>query len=208
MKGFTSKEILDLFDAAGVRVSSGSACDSALKGSFVLDAMGFPKWRSEAAVRLSFGLTDTANDIAAACRQIAEAGRALRESCLIIADHSPAVEETSSRGLIQLKKGSNCSWVLTDADTKSCVVIEPFEEFADRIENLIRCQDWQIAAILDTHLHVDHQSCRGMLADILRDRIHPSGRQTDELGWPVAPDGRVRRGTAAMPRTCGGAPAA
>ena len=194
VKGFTSKEILDLFDAAGLRVSSGSACGSALQGSYVLDAMGFPRWRSEAAIRLSFGLTDTAHDIAAACGRIAEAGRALRESCLIIADHLPAVEETRSRGLIQLKNGSNCTWILNDPDTQTCVVVEPFEEFAERIENLIRCQDWRIVAILDTHRHVDHESCRAMLAEVLGDRLQPSARRSDELGWPTEADGVIRLG--------------
>ncbi|MDZ7904095.1 MAG: aminotransferase class V-fold PLP-dependent enzyme [Rheinheimera sp.] len=37
---FYSKDIMDLFDAAGIRVSSGSACSSKVPTSFVLDAMG------------------------------------------------------------------------------------------------------------------------------------------------------------------------
>ena len=71
--GFTSKEILDLFDAAGIRVSSGSACGSALQGSYVLEAMGLPKWRSEGAIRVSFGCATSEHEIASACRRIEEA---------------------------------------------------------------------------------------------------------------------------------------
>jgi cysteine desulfurase len=51
-----SKELLDLFDAAGVRVSAGSACSAAKAApSYVLEAMGLPAWRTSGAVRLSFG---------------------------------------------------------------------------------------------------------------------------------------------------------
>ena len=54
--GLSSRELLDLFDAAGMRVSSGSACSSAKAApTYVLAAMQLPRWRSAAAVRLSFG---------------------------------------------------------------------------------------------------------------------------------------------------------
>ncbi|MEJ7808763.1 MAG: aminotransferase class V-fold PLP-dependent enzyme, partial [Telluria sp.] len=58
--GFSSRELLDLFDAAGLRVSGGSACSSATAApSYVLEAMQLPPWRCAAAVRLSFGpMTD------------------------------------------------------------------------------------------------------------------------------------------------------
>ncbi len=44
--GFYSKDIMDLFDAAGIHVSSGSACSSKVPTSFVLDAMRLETWRS------------------------------------------------------------------------------------------------------------------------------------------------------------------
>jgi cysteine desulfurase len=50
------KELLDLFDAAGVRVSAGSACSAAKAApSYVLEAMGLPALAHRGAVRLSFG---------------------------------------------------------------------------------------------------------------------------------------------------------
>jgi len=76
--GHSGKALLDLFDAAGVRVSAGSACAAAKAApSHVLLAMGLPEERSANAVRMSFGpLADDAF-IDAACRRIARCGEAL-----------------------------------------------------------------------------------------------------------------------------------
>lgn len=53
--GYRSAELVSMFDAAGIRVSAGSACSTGRPRSFVLDAMGRPGWASEGAVRVSFG---------------------------------------------------------------------------------------------------------------------------------------------------------
>jgi cysteine desulfurase len=181
--GLSSKEILDLFDAADIRVSSGSACGSALVGSYVLEAMGLPKWRSEGAIRLSFGPLETSAGIAAACSRIEETGRALRASCLIVREsHEPPT--AVGNGLIQLKRGSMCSWLHFDGKSGTAIIIDPFAELADRIETIIRCQDCKVRAILDTHLHVDHDSCRGDLMKRLDSLLLPSAHTADPLGWP------------------------
>ena len=192
VRGFSSKEILDLFDAASIRVSSGSACGSAIVGSYVLEAMGLPKWQSNAAVRLSFGPMTPAADITAAEDRIRQAGKALSASCLVVGhdiDESPG---STLDGLVQLKRGSACSWVLLDAHSQRCIVIDPFEELADRIETLIRCQNSRVVAILDTHKHVDHDSCRTMLLQALSDVAEPSAVTSDPLGWPETPTGTVQ----------------
>ncbi len=193
VEGFTSKEILDLFDAAGIRVSSGSACGSALQGSYVLDAMGLPQWRSEGAIRISFGLTTTQGEIAAACRRIEETGEALHGSCLLVSEDD---ESTSAPvdGLIQLKKNSMCSWIYIDAQTRHCIIVDPFEELAERIAKLVRCQKCRVLAILDTHQHVDHDSCRLALLDELDQHLTEHARTADPLGWPDAPQGTVTIG--------------
>src|SRR5471032_1691484 len=82
--GLGSRELMDVFDAAQVRVSSGSACSAAKAApSYVLDAMGVAPWRSSGAIRMSFGpLIDDAT-VAEACARIARCGEALRASCLI-----------------------------------------------------------------------------------------------------------------------------
>ncbi len=181
--GLSSKEILDLFDAADIRVSSGSACGSAIVGSYVLEAMKLPKWRSEGAIRLSFGPMTTPFEISAACSRIEEAGRALRASCLIVREEHEAPTEIRD-GLIQLKRGSMCSWIHIDAKSATAIIIDPFEELADRIEMIIRCQDCKVQAVLDTHAHVDHDSCRGELLRRLDNLLLPSARTADPLGWP------------------------
>ncbi|MFC7206329.1 aminotransferase class V-fold PLP-dependent enzyme [Comamonas endophytica] len=79
VRGVGSKLLLDLFDAAGLRVSAGSACSAAkAEPSYVLQAMGLEKWRTEAAVRLSFGALDSAEFIAAACARLRRCGEVLR----------------------------------------------------------------------------------------------------------------------------------
>jgi len=191
VRGFTSKEILDLFDAAGIRVSSGSACGSALRGSYVLDAMGMPPWQSEGAIRISFSWLTDENDIDMACRRIEEAGGAIRQSCLVAPDDQEMSSLVQQEGLIQLKRGSMCSWIFIDPDTRKCLIIDPFEELADRIENLVRCQGLTVHAVLDTHQHVDHESCRSRLLRSLADHLGNRAITDDPLGWPDEADGTV-----------------
>ncbi|WP_313167570.1 aminotransferase class V-fold PLP-dependent enzyme [Massilia oculi] len=76
--GVASAELLDLFDAAGMRVSAGSACAASKAApSYVLDAMGLPAWRSASAVRLSIGPLLDAAALEQACERIARCGAAL-----------------------------------------------------------------------------------------------------------------------------------
>ncbi|MEM9940241.1 MAG: aminotransferase class V-fold PLP-dependent enzyme [Planctomycetota bacterium] len=191
VKGFSSKELLDLFDAAGIRVSSGSACGSAVVGSYVLDAMGIEKWRSDGAIRMSFGPLTGEQEIAAACQRIEEAGQALCDSCLVLGDETESLSGQDLDGLIQLKNGSMCTWLLMDSKSRRCIVIDPFEELCDRVETLIRCQNSKVVAILDTHAHVDHDSPRQMLLQIVNRFAQKSAHTKDLLGWPETPDGTV-----------------
>jgi len=191
--GVNSKELLDLFDAADVRVSSGSACGSALVGSYVLEAMGLPRWRTDGAIRLSFGPLITSGEIKTACRRIAESGLALRNSCLIVREEDMSPREPLT-GIIQLKRDSMCSWIYLDAASSSAIVIDPFIELADRIETIIRCQGSRVLAILDTHMHVDHESPRLELIERYSDLLAPEARTDDPLGWPTA-TGSVQLGS-------------
>jgi len=77
--GLTSGHLLDTFDAADLRVSAGSACSAAKAlPSYVLEAMGFPAWRSSNAVRISLGAATNDATVDAACRRIEECGEVLR----------------------------------------------------------------------------------------------------------------------------------
>ncbi|MBA5637292.1 aminotransferase class V-fold PLP-dependent enzyme [Duganella sp. LX20W] len=89
--GISSRALMDVFDAAGVRLSAGSACSAKVAApSYVLVAMGVPDERASGAIRLSFGpLTDEAT-ITAACARIARCGAALRSGGLLLPDGVPA----------------------------------------------------------------------------------------------------------------------
>lgn len=125
--GVPSKDLLDLFDAAGVRVSAGSACSAAKAApSYVLDAMGLPLWRSGGAVRLSIGpLADDAF-IGAACARIRRCGDALRASPL----------SGGNPGVMQVSCDGRHGWIVFDDET--CVVIDPPPGQRERIAALAR----------------------------------------------------------------------
>ncbi|MFT6897139.1 MAG: cysteine desulfurase [Paraglaciecola sp.] len=177
--GFSSKEIMDLFDAAGMRVSSGSACGSKVSRSFVLDAMGLPHWQSESAIRLSFGPAMTAEQVQQACERIELAAQALSSSCLVLS--ADTVQTTQKvNGLFQFKSAGSCCWLYVDDEHKTAVVIDPLPELVERITTLLKCQKLQPVAILDTHGHGDHTTGRDLLAErFLPDQV------SDDLGWPI-----------------------
>jgi cysteine sulfinate desulfinase/cysteine desulfurase-like protein/rhodanese-related sulfurtransferase len=134
--GVASRELLDLFDAAGVRVSAGSACSAARAApSYVLDAMGLPAWRSGGAVRLSTGpLADDAF-IDAACARIRRCGEALRASPL----------GGGQPGVLQVSGDGRHGWIVFDAG--ACVVIDPPREQAGRIAALVRDAGLSVLAV-------------------------------------------------------------
>jgi rhodanese-related sulfurtransferase len=77
--GQSSGALLNLFDAAALHVSAGSACSAAQAApSYVLAAMGLPGWRAASALRMSFGALADDAMIDAACERIARCGHALR----------------------------------------------------------------------------------------------------------------------------------
>lgn len=176
--GLGSRELMDVFDAAQVRVSSGSACSAAKAApSYVLDAMGVAPWRSSGAIRMSFGpLIDDAT-VAEACARIARCGEALRASCLIPSDRAPLPHD----GVVQLGVDGACSWLLLDAATRSCVIIDPLPALTERIEAYVRCQNYRVRAILGSSPGSD----RATLAQALGRHI-ARDQDGDAFGWPLA----------------------
>lgn len=176
--GFSAKEILDLFDAANIRVSSGSACSSKVTGSFVLDAMGLPRAQSEAAIRLSFGPAATQTEINEACERIAYCAKALGHSCLV--NMNDLDNKSKLDGLVQFKVGGSCCWLFVDGQSREAVIIEPLAELTERLLTVIECQGLTLKAVVDTHGHADHASSRAHLlsADL-------QAQTTDHLGWPT-----------------------
>jgi cysteine desulfurase len=175
--GLSSRELMDVFDAAQVRVSAGSACSSAKAApSYVLDAMGVPLWRSAGAIRMSFGpLADEAM-IAAACARIERCGAALRASCLIPSESAAVPHD----GLLQLGVEGACCWLVLDAASGACVVIDPLPEMTSRIASYVRCQNYRVLAVVGTRPDAGRQA----LVDTLG--AHYAGGSVDEFGWPAA----------------------
>ena len=136
--GVSSKELLNLFDAAGVRVSSGSACSSAVAApSYVLEAMQLPHWRSAAAVRLSFGPMADAPFIHEACARIAHCGQALQRVC-------------ADTGIVQMTYDGHCTWLVLDAPGGSCIVIDAVPALAARIDSFVRSHACEVVAAIST----------------------------------------------------------
>ena len=178
--GLASKLLLDLFDAADVRVSGGSACSAAkAQPSYVLEAMDLPAWQTASAVRLSFGPAADDDFIAQACERIRACGHSLRECCLV-----PSQPRTlAADGLTRFIVDGACCYLLADAASRRCVVIDPLPELSTRLADLLRCQGYTLAAVLDTHSHGDHASSAGELRAALADHTDHIG-PLEPLGWP------------------------
>jgi len=185
--GLTSRDLLDVFDAAGVRVSAGSACNSNIgkaPRSHVLDAMGLDPWRSEGAVRLSWGLATSQEEIQRAIQAIHRASRALSSSCIRVS--SDAFQETSRAfdGVLQLRAGGANTWILVGAKASQCVIIDPLPELTDRLIQFVTCQKLEVLGVLDTHSHADHESSRSFLIQELSRVGFEVPSTPNLLGWP------------------------
>jgi len=177
--GFYSKDIMDLFDAAGIRVSSGSACSSKIPSSFVLDAMGLAPWRSQGAIRMSFGPATTQMQIDKACAALHRLTPVVRQCCLVLSDVL-STDTGQCCGVTQLKHEDMCSYLLVCEHGRQAVIIDPVAPLANRLANLVQGQGLELLAVLDTHQHQDHQSARADLLALLK----PDAQPCNNLGWP------------------------
>ena len=180
--GVSSKELLDLFDSAGIRVSSGSACSAAKAApSFVLEAMGLPAWQAASAIRMSFGPASDEAFITMACERIRSCGAALRASGLMPSD----LATTDADGVVQFTTGGACTWLLLDAASRSCVVVDPQLALVPRLQSAIEGLDYRVHAVLSTSNHAGQSSARDALARELASRMDGE-TACDGTGWPVA----------------------
>jgi cysteine sulfinate desulfinase/cysteine desulfurase-like protein/glyoxylase-like metal-dependent hydrolase (beta-lactamase superfamily II)/rhodanese-related sulfurtransferase len=177
--GLSAKLLLDLFDAAELRVSGGSACSAAqARPSDVLAAMGLPAERAASAVRLSFGPAVDAGFIDEVCARIRGCGESLRDSCLQPGAPAQALPEG---GLTRFVIDGACCYLLADAASRRAVVIDPLRELTERLAHWLRCSGYTLAAVLDTHSHGDHASS----AAALRAAVPMPAGDVDALGWPL-----------------------
>jgi cysteine sulfinate desulfinase/cysteine desulfurase-like protein/rhodanese-related sulfurtransferase len=94
--GISAKTLIDLFDAAGLRVSGGSACSAErAEPSYVLEAMGVPGWQAASAVRLSFGAAEREGFVQAACERLRACGAAYRANPVAQPDAAANAEEAA-----------------------------------------------------------------------------------------------------------------
>ena len=178
--GLPSKELLDLFDAAGVRVSAGSACSAAKAApSYVLEAMGLPLWRSSGAVRLSFGPLATPDFIADACARIRRCGQALRTPAL-----APSPLSGAAHGLLQASSDGRHGWIAFDLEAGVGVAIDPPLALAPRLAALTGARGLRMAAVLGTGADPDGAAARAALRAALgQPQLDPG-----TLGWPAGAD--------------------
>ncbi|MDB5961204.1 MAG: cysteine desulfurase [Massilia sp.] len=126
--GVSANDLLKLFDAAGVRLSAGSACSAARSSpSHVLAAMGLADARAGSAVRLSFSPSASDAFIDAACARIARCGAAL-------ASHAPPALEGKApsatlvaRGDADIRGADLAAFLTAHPDARLVDVREAFE---------------------------------------------------------------------------------
>lgn len=179
----TSKEVIDLFDAAGIRVSGGSACSTGATQSFVLDAMGASQWQSENAIRLSFGPAATMAEIEYACEQIRALKVVLQANCLVISDSRSPEQEVCALGLTQFRHQGACSWLYV-TDDKQALIIDPIIELIPRFEKIVNTQGLTVTAILNTHTHQERHCALDLMRSALKANFVAG--EVDQLGWPMS----------------------
>lgn len=131
VEGVSSKELMNAFDAVGVRVSGGSACSSGKSsGSHVLEAMHLHKWRAQNAIRMSFGPADSLEEIEQACVAIRSAGSALQAHCMIPqrparADQAMQFLSNLAAGISELRSSQgNRAWLLRTSESKNFLIAD------------------------------------------------------------------------------------
>ncbi|RJG24166.1 aminotransferase class V-fold PLP-dependent enzyme [Massilia cavernae] len=182
--GLSGRDLLDVFEAAGVRVSAGSACSAAKAApSYVLEAMQLNEWRCASAVRMSFGPAVDEAFIDSACERIARCGQAIRTGGLAPA----SLGQGSRHDLIRFGLDGANTWLALDAASGSCVVIDPVAPLAERISSIIRSRDFRVRGIIGTSAGEPGASVRAALASLLASQVD-FAESGDAFGWPAASD--------------------
>ena len=184
--GLTSRLLLEVFDAAGLRMSAGSACGSSrAQPSYVLEAMGLEAWRAASAVRLSFGAADTEDTIEEACRRIRQCGLALKTSRLL---PNTTGETTAHCAVTRFVAEGECCYVVTDPSQRRCVVVDPRDEQVEPILQWVRYRGCSLVAVLNTVHDGRTQLGAASLRRAARAMAQLPPTTCDTLGWPLGHD--------------------
>lgn len=151
VEGISGRELMNAFDAVGIRVSGGSACSSGKTSeSHVLAAMKLPKWRAQNAIRMSFGPANSIKEIDIACAAIRQAGEALRAHCMI--PHLPAqateLTPTTQRGICELRASDGTrAWLVSNSAHESYLVAD-CEQALSELRSKLACRGLQRTQVL------------------------------------------------------------
>ena len=138
----SSQMLLDIFDAAGVYISAGSACSAGkAESSDVLVAMNLPQWQASSAVRLSFGPLVSADDIAAGCLAIARCGQ------LIDASHERALVNAETETLAEKN---------LEFSVDACALTLQWDELDDFLKKYPHAQ------LIDVRESFEHHASQGI----------------------------------------------
>jgi cysteine sulfinate desulfinase/cysteine desulfurase-like protein/rhodanese-related sulfurtransferase len=149
VEGVSSRELMNAFDAAGVRVSGGSACSSGkVSESHVLSAMHLHSWRAQNAIRLSFGPGNTIEEIDEACEALKAAGEALRASCMIPnlparTDQALQIIQNMGHGISELRSSQGTrAWLMSPADpnTADSYLVADCDKALNELQNKLACR--------------------------------------------------------------------
>ena len=172
------KLLLDLFDAAGVRVSGGSACSAAkAEPSYVLEAMGLPGWQAASAIRLSFSATSDERFIERACDRIRTCGESLARSALAVV---PVRFAPPLDGVTRWVEEGACCYLVADAVSRRCVIVDPAPLAVPQLLRQLLGRGLALVAVLSTH----GRSTQGSATAQLRACMAQPPGDVDRFGWP------------------------
>ena len=83
-------------------------------------------------------------------------------------------------GVVQLKYDDHCCYVLIDREAREVAIIDPHPALAGRLENLVRCQNYDVQGVLVSSDDSDVQQA----ASMLRAMLIGAEPNTDMWGWP------------------------
>ncbi len=86
-------------------------------------------------------------------------------------------------GIVQLDVDGQSTWLVLDAASRTCAVIDPLEPLVGRIADFIRAQRYHVRALVETHSHLPGVSGRNSLMLLLEDQLDGAA-STHSMGWP------------------------
>jgi len=158
-------EVMNLFDAAGIRVSAGSACSSGAASSFVLDAMNLPAWQSGNAIRLSFGPMATTQEINDACQRIRALKDKLANACMVFGQTK---DIPCAVGVNQFVLNNEIMYVVVN-ESLNALLINTKKNELSKIERVIKNQGLRVTGLINVEHDVASLFANAKQYDLVND---------------------------------------